>query len=163
MTLIEMVPPATQPASGRFRVIHAGREMDWARRTRPVRSRPGGARTRYRGSGVLMSRTSHRPPPIRPITAVTAVALALGAALITVWLGVLAHFGGVAAGSAGTRAAVPEQLGVVRVQTGESLQHLAVRVAPDAPTGQVVDRIRELNRLDSVVLDAGQILIAPIG
>ena len=36
-------------------------------------------------------------------------------------------------------------------------------MAPDAPVGQVVDRIRELNRLDSVAVDAGQTLIAPIG
>jgi predicted Zn-dependent protease len=59
--------------------------------------------------------------------------------------------------------AVPEQLGVVRVQSGENLQHLAARVAPDAPTAQVVDRIRELNSLESVALDAGQTLITPIG
>jgi hypothetical protein len=51
----------------------------------------------------------------------------------------------------------------VRVQSGENLQHLAARVAPDAPTAQVVDRIRELNSLESVALDAGQPLIAPIG
>ena len=40
---------------------------------------------------------------------------------------------------------------------------MAHRVAPDAPVGQVVERIRELNQLDSVALDAGQTLIAPIG
>jgi len=49
------------------------------------------------------------------------------------------------------------------VQTGETLQQVAQRVAPDAPVGQVVERIRELNQLDSVALDAGQTLIAPIG
>ena len=52
---------------------------------------------------------------------------------------------------------------MVRVQSGESLQHLAARVAPDAPTHQVVERIRELNALESATLDAGQPLIAPIG
>ena len=43
------------------------------------------------------------------------------------------------------------------------LQHVAARVAPDAPVGQVVDRIRDLNKLGSTALDAGQTLIAPVG
>lgn len=126
----------------------------------PVRRRgprPAGAPLRLRGSGVPMSRAVHRPRPVGPVAT---VALALLAALITVWLGVIAHFGAMAAGP---DAGVPDQLGVVRVQAGESLQQLAARVAPDAPTGQVVHRIRELNGLSSVALDAGQTLIAPIG
>ena len=45
---------------------------------------------------------------------------------------------------------------------GENLQQVAHRVAPDAPVAQVVDRIRELNQLDSVAVDAGQTLIAPV-
>ncbi len=86
--------------------------------------------------------------------------LALIAAGITVWLGLIAQFGAAAAGST---SAVPDQLGVVRVQSGETLAHLAARVAPDAPAGQVIERIRELNSLESVALDAGQTLIAPLG
>jgi hypothetical protein len=125
-------------------------------RRRPRSSRPGGAPTRYRDTGVLMSRASHRP---RPITPVTTVVLALIAAAITVWLGLVAQLGGVV----GSTAAVPDRLGVVQVQTGETLQQVAQRVAPDAPVGQVVERIRELNQLDSVALDAGQTLIAPLG
>ena len=111
---------------------------------------------RYRGSGVLMSRASHRR---RPITPATTVVLALVAAGITVWLGLVAQFGGMVSGSA----AVPDRLAVVQVQSGETLQQVAHRVAPDAPVGQVVQRIQELNQLDSVALDAGQTLIAPIG
>jgi len=57
---------------------------------------------------------------------------------------------------------VPDRLAVVQVQTGETLQQVAGRVAPDAPVGSVVDRIRELNQLDSVAIHAGQTLIAPI-
>jgi hypothetical protein len=125
-----------------------------------VRSRPDGAALRHRGSGVLMSRTAHRPQPAKPITPATTVVLALLAAGITIWLGLVAQFGAAAAGG---QPVVPDQLGVVRVQSGENLQHLAARVAPDAPNGQVVDRIRELNQLESVALDAGQTLIAPIG
>ena len=114
---------------------------------------------RYRGPGVVMSRASHRR---RPITPATTVGLALLAALITVWLGVVAQFGGVI-GTSGSSSPVPDRLTVIRVQSGETLQHLARRVAPDAPAGQVIDRIRELNRLESASLDAGQTLIAPVG
>lgn len=111
---------------------------------------------RYRTSGVLVSRASHRR---RPVTPVTTVLLAAVAAAITVWLGLVAQFGGVV----GESAPFPDRLAVVQVQTGETLQQVAGRVAPDAPVGQVVDRIRELNQLDSVAVDAGQTLIAPIG
>jgi hypothetical protein len=111
---------------------------------------------RYRGTGVLMSRSSHRR---RPITPLRTVVLALIAAAITVWLGLVVQLGGVV----GSTAPVPDRLAVVQVQTGETLQHVAQRVAPDAPVGQVVERIRELNQLESVALDAGQTLIAPVG
>ena len=49
------------------------------------------------------------------------------------------------------------------VEAGESLQDVAHRVAPDAPTRQVVERIRELNDLNSPAVAAGQTLIAPVG
>jgi hypothetical protein len=124
-------------------------------RQRPRSNRPGGAPLRYRGTGVLMSRTSHRR---RPITPAATVVLALIASAITVWLGLVAQFGGVTGGDA----PVPGRLAVIQVQTGETLQEVAHRVAPDAPVGQVIERIRELNQLDSVALDAGQTLIAPI-
>jgi hypothetical protein len=124
-------------------------------RRRPGSRRPGGAPVRYCGTGVMMSRASHR----RPITPATTVLLALVASAITVWLGLVAQFGGVV----GNSATVPDQLAVIQVQTGENMQQVAHRVAPDAPVGQVIDRIRELNKLDSVALDAGQTLIAPVG
>ena len=46
---------------------------------------------------------------------------------------------------------------------GPALQQIAARVAPDAPVSQVAERIRDLNKLDSAAVDAGQTLIAPIG
>ena len=140
--------PITKP------VVRPGFRPADARR-RPRSSRPGGAPLRYRGTGVLMSRASHRR---RPITPATTVVLALIASAITVWLGLVAQFGGVTGGDA----QVPDRLAVIQVQTGETLQQVAHRVAPDAPMGEVVERIRELNHLDSVALDAGQTLIAPI-
>jgi hypothetical protein len=124
-------------------------------RRRPRSNRPAVAPMRYRGTGVLMSRAPHRR---RPITPATTVVLALIASAITVWLGLVAQFGGVT----GVEAPVPDRLAVIQVQTGETLQQVAHRVAPDAPVGQVVERIRELNQLGSVALDAGQTLIAPI-
>jgi hypothetical protein len=118
--------------------------------------RPGGAALRYRGTGVLMSRASHRRKPITPVTTVL---LALVAAAITVWLGLVAQLGGVVGSSAST----PDELAVVQVRTGESLQQVARRVAPDAPVAEVVKQIRDLNQLKSVAVDAGQTLIAPVG
>jgi predicted Zn-dependent protease len=108
-----------------------------------------------------MSSAPHRR---RPVTPATTVALALLAALITVWLGLVAHFGAMVGGAcAGMPARIPDRLAVVRVESGETLDHLAARVAPDAPVGQVAERIRELNDLDSTALIAGQTLIAPVG
>lgn len=124
---------------------------------RPGPVRPDIAPLHYRGTGAVRSEAVHTQ---RPVSTAVTVALAGVAALITLWLGSLAQF-------SSTRAATPvveqDRLAVVQVQVGESLQHLAGRVAPDAPVEQVVSRIRELNNLDSVAVDAGQTLIAPLG
>jgi hypothetical protein len=159
MALIETIHPAAirswpvqvRPATRRGRPGSQG----------PRPSRPVCAPPRYRGTGVLMSTAPHRP---RPITPATTVGLALLAALITVWLGLVAHFGEALRGSSDQAPGhVPDRLAVVRVEPGETLQHLATRVAPDAPTGQVTQRIRELNGLESATVTAGQTLIAPVG
>src|SRR3954471_22130202 len=89
-----------------------------------TRRRPGGAPMRYRGPGVVMSRASHRR---RPITPATTVGLAVLAALITVWLGVVAQFGGVV-GATDSSTPVPTTLAVVQVQSGETLAQVAHRV-----------------------------------
>lgn len=149
--LIEKAPPRTVVPRRPVRIrprCHTGSNG---------RVRPPGAPLRYRGSGVVISRAPHRR---RPVTAATTVGLALLAALITVWLGVVGQFG---AGVDDSASAVPDRLAVVRVQAGETLPQLAARVAPGAPTGQVVQTIRELNGLDAATLQAGQTLIAPIG
>lgn len=144
----DQIGPSVRPGYRHTRRPTAG--------SRPGPDRPGGAPMRHGGTGVMMSRASHRP---RPITPTTTVMLALTAAAITVWLGVVAQFGGVGAGAQET----PTELAVVHVESGESLQQLAQRVAPEAPVGAVVDRIRELNSLSSVALEAGQTLVAPVG
>lgn len=134
----------------RVRSGHAGR---------PGPARPATAPMRYRGTGVAVSRAAHLPR--RTVSTTATVALAALAALITVWLGSIAHFS--SDRTAAAAVAVPEQLAVVQVQAGETLAQLASRVAPEAPSGQVVERIRELNKLGSVAVDAGQTLIAPVG
>lgn len=151
MTVIETTRPSTPRRSRPVRVRPAGQQ------DRPRPSRPPVAPPRYRGTGVLMSTAPHRP---RPITPATTVALALLAGVITVWLGLVAQFGEAVQN---TSADLPDRLAVVRVEPGETLQHLAGRVAPGAPSGQVADRIRELNDLDTATLAAGQTLIAPVG
>jgi len=128
---------------------------------RPGPSRPAVAPARYYGNGITLSAAPHRT---RPVTLATTVGLAVVAGLITAWLGVVAHFGqALNDAPAASTARVPDRLAVVRVESGESLQDLAHRVAPDAPVRQVADRIRELNELPSPGVTAGQTLIAPVG
>ena len=160
MMPIETISPSAPIRRPPVRVRPADRRSRPAARG-PQPSRPVSAPPRYRGTGVLMSTASHRP---RPITPATTVVLAMLAALITVWLGLVAHFGGMLRDDSDqTTSHLPDRLAVVRVEPGETLHHLAARVAPDAPTGQVAARIRELNDLDSATVTAGQTLIAPVG
>ncbi len=148
--------PGNEPVRG----PRYGRE-GLGRSSRPAPSRPAGAPPRYLGNGVGMSAAPHRR---RPVPLATTVGLALGAGIITLWLGLVGQFGQMVNGdSAGPAAHVPDRLAVVRVEGGESLQDVAARVAPDAPVRQVAERIRELNDLKSPALVAGQTLIAPVG
>jgi hypothetical protein len=127
------------------------------RRRRVQSRRPGGAPLSHRGTGVLMSRASHRR---RPITPLATVLLALLAGGLTLWLGLVAQLGGP---TEEAPVQMPTRLSVVYVEAGETLQHIAHRVAPDVPAGAVVEHIRELNKLESSTVQAGQTLIAPIG
>jgi hypothetical protein len=163
MTLIETGQRPVAPANRQRPVATAIRQRPGraphavgCRERGPAPARPAGGAVAFRGTGVAVSRAPHRRGPVG---AAVTIAVAGTAALITIWLGTLAQAGGVG----GNRPAAPERLGVVQVQSGENLQRLAARVAPDAPVGQVVERIRELNALDSAALDAGQTLIAPVG
>ena len=103
---------------------------------------------------------SHAPHTRRPVSTAVTVSLAGLAALITLWLGSLASFSG---DSSAAPVSGSDQLAVVQVQAGETLQQLAQRVSPGTPAAQTVDRIRDLNKLDSSAIDAGQTLIAPLG
>ncbi|WP_406816249.1 LysM peptidoglycan-binding domain-containing protein [Mycobacterium sp. M23085] len=164
MTVIHTSAPRTsslrRPINGPVQGAHYGRD-GLARSRRPAPSRPAGEATRYYGTGVAMSVAPHRR---RATTWASTIGLALAAGAITLWLGLVANVGQALNGdSANTAAHVPDRLAVVRVDAGESLQDFAHRVAPNAPTTQVADRIRELNDLHSSNLMAGQTLIAPVG
>ncbi len=142
-------PSERQRRSARPQRVRSQRRPAWT-------DRPGGAPLAHRGTGVRFSfaRGTRR----RPVTAAATVGLALLAGLITLWLGVVGHMGG----SGDASAPAPDRLAVVQVHSGETLAHVAARVAPDTPVGRVVDRIRELNALQSGSLQAGQTLIAPV-
>jgi LysM domain len=169
MTLIHAVSPRTgsvrRPGGGPIQGPRYDRDglarSGLASSGRPVPSRPSGAPTRYRGTGVAMSVAPHHRR--RPVPFATTVGLALLVGVITLWLGLVAHFAQLANDDAGSSAHVPDRLAVVRVEAGESLQDVAARVAPEAPVRQVAQRIRELNDLNSTALVAGQTLIAPVG
>ncbi|MBJ7384963.1 MAG: LysM peptidoglycan-binding domain-containing protein [Mycolicibacterium sp.] len=139
-----------------LRPVRPVRRTSSAAKRRPQPHRPAGAPLNYRGTGVLMSRASHRR---RPVTPLATVMMALVAAAITIWLGLVAQLGGVHE----SPAPAPARLAVVQVQAGESLEQLAQRIAPDAAVGSIVAEIRDLNELDSAAVDAGQTLIAPVG
>ncbi|WP_344875275.1 LysM peptidoglycan-binding domain-containing protein [Allokutzneria multivorans] len=85
------------------------------------------------------------------------VALALTAVAV-VALGLLAQLRGIGDGPG-----VPEAVSIVEVGPGESLWQLARRVAPDSPSGAVIERIVELNELSDHVVHPGQPLRVPDG
>ncbi|HVK25391.1 MAG TPA: LysM peptidoglycan-binding domain-containing protein [Actinokineospora sp.] len=56
---------------------------------------------------------------------------------------------------------VPRTTTVVRVEPGESLSELAVRMAPDSDVSAMVAKIRELNGLTDAAVRVGQPLTVP--
>lgn len=68
-----------------------------------------------------------------------------------------------AGGSAATRPESGPTTEVVTVHTGDTLWDIAAPLAGRGDVQAVVDRIRELNDLDSGSLDAGQQLVVPLG
>ena len=82
------------------------------------------------------------------------VALGVAVALAVAGLGVL--------GNLSAQANVPTETATVRVGVGEGLWDVAARMAPDADRAAVVDRIKELNHLDSASVRPGQQLTVPV-
>ena len=160
VTVIDHRPVTGQSRSADSRRVHPGhRRRPAASACGPRPARPPVRPLHYRAGGVGFSTAPHR----RPVSTSVTIALAGLAALITLWLGSLAQLSGGQARATGAAAQPPDRLAVVVVRSGESLSELAGRVAPDAPVAAVVERIRGLNQLQSVSVDAGQTLIAPVG
>jgi len=155
--LVEWFAECPRPTRNAGTARNAGSAQARARSHRPTPARPAVAPLQYRGTGIAMS---HSPHTRRPVSTAVTVSLAGLAALITLWLGSLANFSG---NSSATPVSAPDQLAVVQVQAGETLQQLAQRVAPGMSAAQTAERIRDLNKLDSAAIDAGQTLIAPLG
>jgi hypothetical protein len=112
----------------------------------------------------------HRPPTRRrvagaPRVLARAVCAPRRPRLSLVWvLGVAsvacAAVVGLGALSTAVTPSVPEDTTVVRVKLGENLWELAGRVAPNADPTAVVERIRELNGIESAI-QPGQPLTVP--
>ena len=157
--LAETTFPGTARANGGDRapsLVPRTRRPAGARR--PALRRPGGRPLSYADAPapVRLSRASHRPSHGQVVRrrAVAWVVLTL--------LAVLAVAGLVALRAAGA-AVVPSATSVVQVQEGESLSTLAGRVAPDAPTAAVVERIVSLNGLTGATVRPGESLVVPVG
>ncbi|WP_246843013.1 LysM peptidoglycan-binding domain-containing protein [Allokutzneria sp. NRRL B-24872] len=129
---------------------------------RPLRGHPGGgtvivpaARHAAIASRAVACRVRKRSLAARVRGMLAALALT---AVAVVGLGLLAQLRGIGDGPD-----VPESVSVVEVDPGESLWQLARRVAPDSPSGAVIERIVELNELSDHVVHPGQPLRVPDG
>ncbi|MFC7613830.1 LysM peptidoglycan-binding domain-containing protein [Actinokineospora soli] len=124
---------------------------------RTVRAGRGGSRPPTRRPPVGAPRVvapadcAPRRSPV-PLAALVAIALAVAALVY----GFGAYSGAMA------ESTVPTTTAVVRVGVGETLYDLAARTAPGSDSSAVVDRIRQLNGLDSVDVYPGQPLTVPV-
>ena len=150
-------PRLDRSATGVPTRSRANRPMPHRPTAAAMSTRPATAPLRHRGTGIAVSCAPH--PQRRVSTSVT-VALAGLAALITLWLGSVAQY---SSERSAAPLPTPDQLAVVQVQPGETLQQLAERVAPGVSAVEMAERIRNLNKLGSAAVDAGQTLIAPVG
>ncbi len=106
-------------------------------------------------------------PTIRPIVSTPTVRLTRRGRLVVFALGLLVIlaigvFWGSGSVASGERGAAESTL-VVQVQPGDTLYDLASRVTTDGDVNAMVERIEDLNRLESTFLYAGQKLRVPTG
>ena len=98
-----------------------------------------------------------RAPSLRLTRRGRLVVFAAGLFLVLA-LGVLWGSGSVATEQSG----VGEQTLVVQVEPGDTLYDLAARITTDGDVNAMVERIEDLNRLESSMLYAGQKLRVPV-
>lgn len=133
-----------------------GRPRPVRRRVRPVPARrvAVGLRTPARVAGWKRIEVVRRPwQGLRAVA--LPVVLGLAAAVVVFALGALADV------MAAVR--VPDVTAAVVVQEDETLWQVAHRAAPSGEPAAVVRRIVELNDLASPSVQAGQVLLSPIG
>ncbi len=82
----------------------------------------------------------------------------LGALFLVLALGILWGAGSVATEQPGT----PEQTTVGQVAPGDTLYAIAAEVTVDGDVAAMVERIQDLNALDSGMLEAGQRIRVPV-
>lgn len=148
--------PAASPEGDRRAA--AMRRHPAGRRAAAMRRHPAGRRVSPARPSAVAARRPARVETPRAVPGPSWVVLLLAglmAAGLVVGLGLLAD--------AVSVARVPDRVGSVQVQAGESLSQVARRAAPSADTGAVVRRIVELNDLGSPSVQAGRVLLSPIG
>ena len=95
------------------------------------------------------SRAAHPPRPVVVVVAALLVAFAIGV-FVT------------AAGSVATQQpGTPEPTKIVQVGSGDTLWDIASGLADDGDVRAMMEEIKQLNALDSGVLQAGQRLVVP--
>lgn len=60
-------------------------------------------------------------------------------------------------------ASIPNALTTISVHSGDTLGSIASHYAPHADSAAVIERIQDLNELQSTVLLPGQVLVVPVG
>jgi len=153
-----MIALDDRPARCGASPLDAPRRRPSVRPREVARRRPAGRPVEY---GTVPTRVTRRAVPrSAPEARVRArVMVALAALVLILAVGVLAF----TAGGGTSAAPLPAETGVVQVRPGENLTSLAARVAPGVPSSQVVQRIVQLNELDTVAVRAGQALVVPVG
>ena len=109
-------------------------------------------------STMTMTPTMVRTPSVR-LTRRGRLVVFTAALLAILALGVLWGSGSVATERPGTAAPTL----VVQVEPGDTLYDIAARVTTDGDVNAMVERIQDLNGLDSAVLAVGQKLRVPAG
>jgi Tfp pilus assembly protein FimV len=101
-----------------------------------------------------------RPRSVVRLTRRGRVVVVVAALLVAFAIGVFVT----AAGSVATqRPGSPEPTRIVQVGTGDTLWDIAAGLADDGDVRAVMEEIKQLNALDSGVLQAGQRLVVPAG
>ncbi|GAB17949.1 hypothetical protein GOEFS_042_00400 [Gordonia effusa NBRC 100432] len=127
--------------------------------TRPIDRRPDvswPAGTRCSGTEGMRARENRNVAVYRRRRGVASVLV--GAALA----GLVWFFAVVGGNYEASVAPTPTATSVVHVRSGESLSAIAARVAPEMSNQTVVNKIVELNNLDSSNVRVGQALVTPV-